>query len=213
MGRDRGGARSLKRKVAVRAPRRTFAIFCEGSRTEPEYLELLARHPEVKDVAAVDLRVIEPDEGCVPLTLVQRAIEARHRARSEEGEIDEFWCVFDVEWPQNHPNLRRALDLARGNDIKVAPSNPTFDLWLILHFKEHSGWLNTDPAYQLRRKLDGSKDKGLGRKDYMAAREAAVRRAAALEKMHVRNDTAFPDDNPSSGMHHLLVAISAPPVR
>jgi hypothetical protein len=28
------------------------------------------------------------------------AIEARNRAIDEEGEIDEFWCAFDVEWPR-----------------------------------------------------------------------------------------------------------------
>jgi hypothetical protein len=30
------------------------------------------------------------------------ALDARSRAIDEEGEIDEFWCVFDVECPRNH---------------------------------------------------------------------------------------------------------------
>jgi hypothetical protein len=28
------------------------------------------------------------------------ATEARARAIEEDAEIDEFWCVFDVEWPK-----------------------------------------------------------------------------------------------------------------
>lgn len=34
----RAGARPLKRKVATRRPRKTLVVFCEGERTEPQYL-------------------------------------------------------------------------------------------------------------------------------------------------------------------------------
>lgn len=36
-------AKPLKRKVATRKPKKTLLIFCEGQRTEPEYLEALKR--------------------------------------------------------------------------------------------------------------------------------------------------------------------------
>ncbi len=49
--------RPLKRKVATRRPRKTLVVFCEGEKTEPEYLDALKRHRSVRDVAAVDLRV------------------------------------------------------------------------------------------------------------------------------------------------------------
>jgi|ERR1022692_99631 RloB-like protein len=108
MARDRhkAGGRPLKRRVATRRPRKTLLIFCEGERTEPEYLDALKRQPAVRDVAAVDLRVETGQGGSVPRTLVSMAAAARSRAIDEEGEIDEFWCVFDVEWPRNHPGLR-----------------------------------------------------------------------------------------------------------
>jgi hypothetical protein len=77
--------RALKRRVATRRPRKTLVIFCEGERTEPEYLEALKREPAVKDVAAVDLRIDARDSGFVPLTLVRMAIAAQERARREEG--------------------------------------------------------------------------------------------------------------------------------
>jgi hypothetical protein len=46
--------RLLKRRVAVRQPRKTILIFCEGERTEPESLDALKRQPWVHDTAAVD---------------------------------------------------------------------------------------------------------------------------------------------------------------
>lgn len=109
----------------------------------------------------------------------------------KEAEIDEFWCVFDVEWPTNHPGL---------------------ELWLILHFQDHSRWLDNGDARRIRRQLDESCDKGLDAAKYMHRTSDAARRAARLEKLHRQDGTALPDDNPSSGMHHLLAAVEPPPV-
>jgi hypothetical protein len=82
---SRAGARPLKRKVATRQPRKTLVVFCEGERTEPEYLDALKRQPSVRDVAAVDLRVETGQGGSVPRTLVAMATEARSRAIDEEA--------------------------------------------------------------------------------------------------------------------------------
>lgn len=199
--------KSLKRGVGIRSPRKTLLVFCEGERTEPEYLRALKRQPFVRDVAAVDLRVEPRHEGAVPLTLVSVAADARSRAISEEAEIDEFWCVFDVEWPVNHPNLRDALELARRNDIQLAISNPCFELWLILHFQDQDGWLDNQQASRIRRRLDGSSGKELDPAKYMALVSDAAARATRLDERHRRDETRFPHDNPSSGMFRLLSAV------
>jgi hypothetical protein len=121
--RGRGArGRPLKRSVATRKPNKTLLVFCEGERTEPEYLNALKRQPSVHDVAAVDLRVETGQGGSVPLTLVSLAVDARRRAVHEDGEIDEFWCVFDVEWPRNHPGLKDAIERARQNNIRLCSS-------------------------------------------------------------------------------------------
>jgi hypothetical protein len=142
-GRQRKAAsRSLKRKVAIRQPRKTLVVFCEGEKTEPLYLSALKRQPSVRDVAAVDIRIETGHGGSVPRTLVSMAAGARSRAIDEDGEIDEFWCVFDVEWPRNHPGLSGAVQQACDDDIQLAISNPRFELWLILHFQDQGSWLD-----------------------------------------------------------------------
>lgn len=199
------GARSLKRKVAIRAPRRTFLVFCEGTRTEPEYLNALRRQPEVRDVAAVDLR-IEPTQG-VPLTLVATAVKVRKQAIKEKDEIDEFWCVFDVEWPINHPNLNDAIEQARRNDINLAISNPCFELWLVLHFQDQTGWMDNKNACSIRRHHDGARNKSIDPVHYMDLRNDARARAESLDKRHEENGSRIPDNNPSSGMHRFLATL------
>jgi hypothetical protein len=203
----RRARQSLGRKVAIRSPKKTLLVFCEGERTEPEYLHALKKQPFVRDVAAVDLRVEPRHEGAVPLTLVSVATDARNKALNEEAEIDEFWCVFDVEWPVNHPNLRSAISLARSNDIQLAISNPCFELWLILHFRDEGRWLDNEQARKIRRQLDGSGGKGLAPAKYMALIKDASRRAAKLEERHRLDGTTFPHDNPSSGMYRLFAAV------
>ena len=210
MAKSRRGQRrgsSLRRQVASRSPKRTFLVFCEGEITEPAYLKALKREPAVRDVASVDIRVDEGTSGAVPLTLVEAAARARARSSGEDGEIDEIWCVFDVEWPQNHPSLKRALALARESGVRVAVSNPCFELWLALHFEDQNAWLDTSTAIRRCRAFDGTSGKDLDGAAYMPRRADAARRARALDERHSRDRTEFPHDNPSSGMFRFLDAV------
>jgi RloB-like protein len=207
--RPRAGEKPLRRIVAIRKPRKTFLIFCEGERTEPEYLNALKRQPSVRDVAAVDLRVVSGRGKPAPRALVATAVGARSRAIDEDAEIDEFWCAFDVEWPRNHPGLQEAIEEAERDNIQVAISNPCFELWLILHFQDHSRWLDTAEACRLRQRLDGSASKGLDAAKYMPLTGDAVRRAVRLDERHQYNGTYFPSTNPSSSMHRFLLAIES----
>jgi hypothetical protein len=137
------------------------------------------------------------------------AVDARERSAREEGEIDEIWCVFDVEWPTNHPNLQEAIDLARGNSVRLAISNPCFEIWLVLHFREYTRWLDTNAARRLRREVDDQPGKRVDGARYMPHRMVAVERAIALDRRHLGNGTRFPSDNPSSGVHLVISTVSA----
>ena len=200
---------SLRRRVAFRTPKRTFLVFCEGTRTEPDYVKALKLEPAVRESASVDIRIDLGASGAVPLTLVNAAAEARARSSREQGEIDQVWCLFDVEWPRNHPDLPAARARAEASDVRLAISNPCFELWLALHFEGHTAWLDNDAAGKLRRKHDKSSGKGLDGSQYMPRRADAVRRARALTDKHAGDGSGFPDDNPSSGMYLLLEAIES----
>lgn len=210
-GRKQTRPASLRRRSGFRTPKRTFVVFCEGERTEPEYIFALKQEPSVRDIAAVDIRLNKETAGSVPMTLVQAAIDHRRRVDEEEGEVDEIWCIFDVEWPRNHPELPRAITMAKAARVNLAISNPCFELWLALHFQDQAAWLDNDNARRLRRDHDAARDKGLDGAIYMPLRHAAARRARFLETMHVGNDTNFPNDNPSSGMHRFIQAVESEP--
>jgi hypothetical protein len=177
-------------------------VFCEGEASEPDYINALKRLPGVRSNTSISIE-IDPGHG-VPLTLVKRAAE-----RSEDEEVDECWCVFDVEWPQHHPHLSQAIDLAARRGVRLAVSNPCFELWLILHFDDHTAFLNTHDAERKSRKLDGRDGKRIDASLYIEHRQVAAARAASLANRHEQNQSAFPSDNPSSGMYQLLAAIES----
>ncbi|GIJ26536.1 hypothetical protein Vqi01_16980 [Micromonospora qiuiae] len=200
MTQRRRGARSISRTVARRPELRTIVVFCEGKNSEPDYVNGLKRLPEIVDNTALNLE-IHPEQG-VPLTLVKMAAE-----RLADPEVDECWCIFDVEWPKNHPNLFAAKQLAQAKGVGLVISNPCFEVWLILHHRDLTKFVSTAEAESMSRKLDGRAGKSVDSAIYMPLRKQAVRRAELLERRHARNDTSFPDDNPSSGMHHFLRAL------
>lgn len=175
-------------------------VFCEGKNSEPDYINGLKRLPEIADNTSLNLE-LHPEQG-VPLTLVKMAA-----ARLADPEVDECWCLFDVEWPKHHPNLSDARQLAQAKGVKLAISNPCFELWLILHHREFTRFVNTADAERMSRQLDGRTGKRIDSATYMPLRKQAAHRAEALEKRHTNNSTTFPDDNPSSGMHHFLRAL------
>lgn len=205
MGKKSRG-KPLRRRVAVRAPKRTFLVFCEGEKTETDYLKALRREPAIREVASVDILIDEDTLGSDPVTLVRAAAKARERAGGKNGEIDEVWCIFDAEWP-NHPKLKEAVALARDLGIQIAVSNPCFELWLLLHFQDQTAWLDNIAAKRLLRKYDDRQDKGLNGAIYMPLRSEAADRACSLGDRHKGNGTGFPKNNPSSGMYRFLEAV------
>jgi len=192
--------RPLKRSGPKKPERYIIALFCEGAATEPEYFQGLSRLPQVQERTLLDLRI--DLTGAVPLTLVRQAIQAKAR-----GTADEYWCIFDVEWPQHHPHLAEAIALAKAKAIPIAVSNPAFELWLLLHFKDHQSHLNTDEAIRDRRSADLSTDKHLDPAKYMPLRAIAAARARNLGKRHASNGSFTPHDNPSSNVFDLVDAI------
>lgn len=178
-------------------------VFCEGEASEPDYLNGIKRLESVRANTAV-LIEIDPNHG-VPLTLVRRAVE---RLESD-SEVDECWCVFDVEAPleKRHPNLQKAVSIATAKGIRLAISNPCFELWLILHHAPQTRYLTTSEAESRSRRLDGRAGKRIDAGAYVPKRATAVQRAKALARMHETGLCEFPEDNPSSGVHRLLAAI------
>ena len=148
------GKRNRERRPARRAPfadpKPTILIVCEGQVSEPEYFTGFTR--AVRN-PRVTIR-IEGGAG-VPQSVVEAAKrlkrEAERQAKREKDDnirYDFVWCVFDID---DHPNIASASQMARDSGIELAISNPSFELWLLLHFRDNPGMQHRNQITRLLR--------------------------------------------------------------
>jgi hypothetical protein len=193
------------RREAFRDPRPIILIVCEGKKTEPEYFGGFSRacqNPRVR-------LEIAPEHG-VPRTVVETArdykrrgeIEAK-RERDENLAYDAVWCVFDVD---EHPNVGEALEMARDNAIDVALSNPCFELWLLLHFRDNPGMKTRQQMRELLKVYVPDYDKSVDyRATYLQGYSAAAQRAERI--CDAAAEDGEPTRNPTTGAYRLTELI------
>lgn len=198
-------AESFRRRNPARDAKHRILIVCEGLVTEPGYFNAF------RDDAKNDrVHVRAEPAGAVPLTVVTKAVELKKQgdrdARHEQDENrrwDEVWAVFDVD---EHPHLPEARQMAQNAGISLAVSNPSFELWALLHFQDQQAHIERDKAASaLRGHLSGYGkllDYEKLRSGYTSARERALR-LAQLAREHGSEGR-----NPTTDVYLVTEAIS-----
>ncbi len=197
---------SLSRRAPTREPRRRFVLFCEGTKTEPGYFQAVkTMHSD----ALIDLRI--EGVGADPLRIAKQAIAERARqaaAGNSFEEHDEVWIVIDRD---THPRFDQAITACALGKVRVARSNPCFELWLILHFEDFDRPGN---SRQIQKHLETLSDdyrrrrgKSLDCRPLLDRIEHAEVRAGRQLKRRERDSKAF--DSPSTTVGHLTSAIRA----
>ena len=194
----------MKRRTEIRPEKRTFLIFTEGSQTEPAYLNGLKRLDQIRRSTSITVEV--RDDFIQPLSLVKAAVD-----KAGDDEIDQVWCVFDVESPKPHAHLKEADELARKHDIRIAVSNPCFELWLVLHDREQAAAMTTAAAGKAANELAAFDCKRIVDVNwFLERRDVEVKRARKLDEKHRGDGNGeFRKANPSSGMPALLDALES----
>lgn len=120
------------RKPSNLKPLKTLNIFCEGEKTEPNYLKgYIATLDHESRRSVVEIQKTRKNTA---VELVDVAIKAKRSAHALPE--DEFWVVYDRESVAKYTdNLHaKAYDKAEGAGIRVALCNVCFEYWLLLHF-------------------------------------------------------------------------------
>ena len=190
---------SLRRRGPFREPKRRLLIVTEGEVTEPEYFKALRHHCK----ALVDIHFAAAG---VPKTCVEKAIKLRsmdqQTSKDPNLQYDESWCVFDVD---NHPLFAEAKQQAKDNGIRLAISNPNFELWLLLHFQEQNSHIHRDKLPTKIKKFMPGYVKSPDMEKLLPLHVTAIERAENLRKM--QNLKKMPGANPSTGVHDLVNSI------
>lgn len=197
--------RKAPRSAPFLEPRRRILIVCEGEVTEPQYFEQFLRwchNPRV------ELRTHGP--AGVPFSLVEAARDLKRKAEARaaaEGDdnlsYDEVWCAFDVD---EHPRVAEARVMAADNGLRLAMSNPCFELWLLLHLRENPGAQHRHRIQEMLGELmPGVSEKHIDFERLIIGYDSAFRRAERLEReANARGDIA---PNPSTEVFRLTDSI------
>lgn len=191
-----------RRMPGRKHPRKVVIVVCEGHKTEPNYFNSLRQKYRLSNL---DVRIVA-DQGAA-ISVVKRALSEINEKKKSRESIDEIWCVFDTENPNENPSFLPAIERARRARINLAVSNPAFEYWYFIHFDQSSRpfangqdmkrALKThipdyDESANVFPKLDG-------------LTQTAINNADILRKRSVDSWDLFP--NPSTGVDKLVAEI------
>ena len=123
-----------------------FIIFCEDQNDEFYYFRSFQVDNKVKincipNQRKAKLNLLSTLEYCNSEGLLD-CID--HIYQIKEGVTENIWCVYDRDLehtnmenikPVDNLNFSTAIDIAKKAGIKVAWSNDSFELWVLLHFE------------------------------------------------------------------------------
>ena len=205
-------ARNLRRQAAIRKPYERLLIVCEGSKTEPNYINGIRNQYKLP---TANVLVLPPELGTAPIQVVEYAERILLHGDSHAGitarGFDQVFAVFDRDEHASYDaalekcklldNLHRNSDKERVRFHPIA-SVPCFELWLLLHFEDIQAPLHRDEAYARLANHLGGYEKG--QSDHWTLTrmhlELATQRAHALSlRANARNG-----QEPFTAMHELV---------
>jgi RloB-like protein len=145
---------------------RVVYVAVEGESTEVDYFDYIK---ELIGDRQITLHVLYKRNGLKPQDTVDKILD-------DAEDKAERWVMFDRD---EHSEIPEAFARAKKHDIEVVFSNPSFDLWLLLHFTPFSGAQNgsSDVVHKKLRKQPAFETFALshGDKSLKGARIEAIR--------------------------------------
>jgi len=172
-----------ERRNQNRDVRKRILIICEGKRTEPLYFKGIKSDTRS---AGLNIKVMDRPKNS-GLELVEYAIELKDAAVKDNNEYDSVWVVLDKD---SYTQFEETFSIAGKNNIKIAFSSVSFELWYLLHYKYTTRpWRNSSEVEKELRKEypEYDKTKSDTYSELKDKTPEAIERAESLRK-HNQND-------------------------
>lgn len=187
------------RKSGIRRPYKVFVIVCEGEKTERIYFNNYK-------IRGCNLKIETPNcRDTDPVNLVKYAISQVRRYDLDFKNGDQIWCVFDVDH-NTEENIQKALKIFN-HKIKIALTNPCFELWYLLHFVNQRDRLSCREVKSFLTNYIENYDKKDNVFDIILDnRSDAISRSKGLNEMHVNNNIELVSirSNPSTQVFQII---------
>jgi len=191
-----------RRRIGRRRPYKILVIVCEGEATEPIYFNHYRTRGKNLKIETPKTKKTDP----VGLAKFARKQIGRYDLDMRSG--DQIWCVFDAD--HNTDSQISAACRVASPQIRIALSNPCFELWFLLHFAyTESKISSTDLGLRLKKHLQ-KYAKTLDVFNELDPRtDTAIRNAKKLNSYQKNNQILLRSakSNPSTQVFRIVEAI------
>ena len=140
----------LDRKLAERNKLVRIIIACEGTKTEPLYFQKFFDHLIEDSGISAKSFVIAKHGHTDPVGVLKDLKNYKEEHGGTYKNFDHKWIVIDRDEERTNggghtlENYNEAISQAKKLNIDVAYSNPSFEIWYLLHFQYQSAYIDRD---------------------------------------------------------------------
>ena len=199
-----GRIKEIDRRASGRRRRKPVVyLICEGSETEIRYFKNFRSRECNIDIVPIPSQYKSADK------LVQKVRATIGFSPYYPDEGDMIWCVFDRD-DNTNDMLAKAKRQALKEGYQIAFSNPSFEIWFLLHFQDQTTPVeNCEAAIKLLKKKGRLEQYEKNRDIYEQLKplqEMAVKRAKKLaERLRTENiDILTRESNPATTVSELV---------
>ncbi|MGP8331246.1 MAG: RloB family protein [Methanosarcinaceae archaeon] len=189
------------RKTRTRARHKLLVIVCEGEKTERNYFKQYRKR-------GCGLQIETPNTKYTdPANLVKFAKGQIKKYDLDLKNGDDIWCVFDCNGNININTQIISACKNAGKSVKIGMSNPSFEMWYLLHYEYYGHPLNN---HDLMNRLKKYIPEYLKNGDYfellLSRRETAIKNAKKLKSLHESNEINIfsIESNPSTYIYKIV---------
>lgn len=143
-----------------------------------------------------------------PVNLVKMLIIEIKKLGLDLENNDEAYCIFDTDIDiQKNILINDAINLAKENNIKVITSNPSIEIWFLLHFEYTTSRMNNKELIKRLKKYYPNYDKNINIfKDINQNVKEAIKNAKKLEEYQINNNREIKsvEANPNTEIYKVV---------
>ena len=196
---------NVKRNNEILDYRVRILLVCEGSKTEPLYFSEFCKDinklkSSININANKEINISYVDSKYTdPLNLVKFAdgiFKYGYLDIVRKNALDEIYIVFDRD---DHSKYKDAIDEANSKNKKLKnnfgktvvfkslPSNPCFEIWLLLHYRDVNNLPDREELFsELDKKLDGYKKGAID--TYNKTKENICKACERAKRLNAQSD-------------------------
>jgi hypothetical protein len=198
--------RKLDRNKSTRKELVRVIIACEGTVTERNYFDSIFSELKQNHNIAKTSLVIAKHSHTDP----KGVLADLEKALEKDDEFEHKWIVIDRDEMKanggghSSENFNGAISSATSKGIQVAYSNPSFEIWYLLHYDYRNTPIDrVDVIKQLNKYIDYEKNSNTIYDEILHLQETAIANAKHLESAYTNGGTILQPstDNPSTTVY------------